>query len=61
MNNIKYFFQFILIIPLFLFFKLMGLNIASFIGGKLFELIGPLFRSKKIIHSNIKKAIPNIN
>jgi KDO2-lipid IV(A) lauroyltransferase len=39
----------------------MGLNIASFIGGKLFELIGPLFRSKKIIHSNIKKAIPNIN
>ena len=61
MNNIKYFFQFILIIPLFLFFKLMGLNIASFIGGKLFELIGPLFRSKKIIHSNIKKAIPNIS
>ena len=61
MNNIKYFFQFILIIPLFLFFKLMGLNIASFIGGKLFELVGPLFRSKKIIHSNIKKAIPNIN
>ena len=61
MNNIKYFFQFILIIPLFLFFKLMGLNISSFIGGKLFELIGPLFRSKKIIHSNIKKAIPNIN
>ena len=61
MNNIKYFFQFILIIPLFLFFKLTGLNIASFIGGKLFELIGPLFRSKKIIHSNIKKAIPNIS
>ena len=61
MNNIKYFFQFILIIPLFLFFKLTGLNIASFIGGKLFELMGPLFRSKKIIHSNIKKAIPNIN
>ena len=61
MNNIKYFFQFILIIPLFLFFKLMGLNIASFIGGKLFELVGPLFRSKKIIHSNIKKAIPNIS
>ena len=61
MNNIKYFFQFILIIPLFLFFKLTGLNIASFIGGKLFELMGPLFRSKKIIHSNIKKAIPNIS
>ena len=61
MNNIKYFLQFLLIIPLFLFFKLIGLNIASFLGGKLFEIIGPLFRSKKIIHSNIKKAIPNIN
>ena len=61
MNNIKYFLQFLLIIPLFLFFKLIGLNIASFLGGKLFEIIGPLFRSKKIIHSNIKKAIPNIS
>ena len=61
MNNIKYFFQFLLIVPLFLFFKLIGLNLASHFGGKLFEIIGPLFRSKKIIYSNIKKAFPNIN
>ena len=61
MNNIKYFLQFLLIIPLFLFFKLIGLNIASFLGGKLFEVIGPLFRSKKVIYSNIKKAFPKIN
>ena len=61
MNNIKYFIQFILIVPIFLFFKLTGLNIASFLGGKLFEIIGPLFRSKKIIHSNIKKAFPKIS
>ena len=31
------------------------------LGGKIFELIGPLFRSKKLIHSNIKKAFPDIN
>ena len=61
MNNIKYFIQFILIVPIFFFFKLTGLNIASFLGGKLFEIIGPLFRSKKIIHSNIKKAFPKIS
>jgi len=61
MNNIKYFIQFILIVPLFLFFKITGLNLASFFGGKLFEIIGPLFRSKKIIHSNIKKAFPKIS
>jgi len=61
MRNIKYFFQFLLIVPLFVIFKLIGLNLASFIGGKLFEIIGPLFRSEKIIHSNIKKAFPNLN
>ena len=61
MRNIKYFFQFLLFIPLFIIFKLIGLNLASFIGGKLFEIIGPLFRSEKIIHSNIKKAFPNLN
>ena len=61
MRNIKYFFQFLLIVPLFGIFKCIGLNLASFIGGKLFEIIGPLFRSEKIIHSNIKKAFPNLN
>ena len=61
MRNIKYFFQFLLIVPLFVIFKLIGLNLASFIGGKLFEIIGPLFRSEKIIHSNIKRAFPNLN
>ena len=27
----------------------------------MFEIIGPLFRSKNLIHSNIKKAFPDIN
>ena len=38
----------------------MGPNISSKLGGKLFETIGPLFRSEKIIHSNIKKVFPEI-
>ncbi|MDC0544373.1 lysophospholipid acyltransferase family protein [Candidatus Pelagibacter sp.] len=46
---------------MFFLFKLLGLNISSALGGKLFEIIGPLFRSKKLIHSNLKKAFPNIN
>ena len=29
--------------------------------GKIFEIIGPLFRSKKIIELNIQRAIPNID
>ena len=61
MNNIKYFFQFLIITPLLLSFKLMGLKTASFFGGKLFEVIGPLFRSKKIIYSNIKRVFPKIS
>ena len=61
MKIIKYFLQFIFIIVLFSFFKILGLNISSALGGKLFEKIGPLFRSKELIHSNLKKAFPGIN
>lgn len=61
MKYIKYFFQFLFVIIFFCIFKILGYKISSTIGGKLFETIGPLFRSKKIIHSNIKKAIPEID
>ena len=60
MRTIKYFFQFLIIIFLFLLFKIMGLNNSSAIGGKLFQIIGPFFRSKKLIYKNIKRAFPNI-
>ena len=61
MNKLKYFAQFILIVLFFLIFKILGLKFASFISGKFFQLIGPIFRSKKLIHSNIKKAFPKID
>ena len=61
MKIIKYFFQFIFIIIFFSLFKILGLKFSSALGGKIFEIIGPLFRSKKLIHSNIKKAFPDIN
>ena len=61
MKQTKYFFQFLIIIFFFLIFKILGYKISSEIGGKLFEIIGPLFRSKKLIRSNIKKAIPNVS
>ncbi len=60
MNKIKYFFQFLIIIFMFLIFKILGVKISSFIGGKIFEFIGPFFRSKKIIHLNIKRVFPNL-
>ena len=61
MNNIKYFFEYIFIVFLFLIFKIFGLKFSSFIGGKILNILGPFFRSKKLIKSNILKALPNAN
>jgi len=61
MKFIKYLFQFMLVIFCFIFFKILGAKLASRLSGKIFEKIGPFFRSKKIIDENIKRAIPNIN
>lgn len=61
MTNIKYFLQFILIFVLFSLYKIIGLKAASYISAVLFKTLGPIFRSEKIIHTNISKALPNLN
>ena len=61
MKYFNYFFQFIFVMLFFSLFKILGLNFSSKIGGKLFEKIGPLFRSKKLIQTNIKRALPHIS
>ncbi len=61
MKYVKYFIQFLLTLLFFIIFKILGPKHSSNLGGKIFEKIGPLFRSKKIIHSNIKNAIPKID
>ena len=61
MKQAKYFFQFLFFMFFFFIFKILGFKISSTVGGKLFEIIGPLFRSKQLINSNIKKAMPGIN
>ena len=38
MKQIKYFFQFLLIIIFFLFFKILRFRISSTVSGKIFEL-----------------------
>ena len=60
MKNIKYLLEFLLTILSFAIFKILGPTISSNLSGKIFEKIGPLFRSREIIETNIKKAIPNI-
>ncbi len=61
MKIIKYLIQFIIICIFYVIFKIIGVRLSSFLSGKLFEIIGPIFRSKKIINSNIKKAFPDYN
>ena len=61
MKHIKYFIQFILALISFFIFKILGIKFSSYFCGKIFELIGPLFRSEKVIHSNIRRAMPQIS
>ena len=58
-KKIKYFFQFLIILLLFLLFKLVGLNNSRLIASKIFVFFGPLFRSSIITTSNIEIAFPN--
>ena len=61
MKSIKYFTQFLIISILFLIFKILGLRLASYFSGKIITFVGPFFRSKKLITSNIIKALPNLS
>jgi KDO2-lipid IV(A) lauroyltransferase len=60
MRSIKYFIQFLIISILFLIFKFLGLNFASNLSGKIISFVGPFFRSKELIKSNILKALPDL-
>ena len=60
MKKIRYFVEFLIIIFLLVIFKILGFKLASSLGGLIGRSVGPLFRSKKKILSNISKAFPEI-
>ena len=60
LQKIRYFFEFLTIIFLFLIFRILGIKISSYIGGRLGSMFGPFFRSKHLIRSNIINALPNL-
>ncbi len=61
MKYIRYFFEFLFSIFFFIIFRIIGPKLSSKISGKIFEIIGPFFRSKKVIYNNIKRALPEID
>ena len=61
MKLIKYTLEFIIIILLFLIFKIVGLKISRNISSFIFKNLGSLFRSKKTSFANLSIAFPNLN
>ena len=55
MKLVKYLFEYILIVILFILFKLLGYRLASDFGYFLGKTFGPFFRSKKMIKDNLAK------
>ena len=60
MTNLRYFLEFLIILFLFIIFKIVGYKNASNFGELIGKIIGPKFKSKKIISENIKIFNPNI-
>ena len=59
MKKLKYFFEFLFVIFLFLIFKMIGLRLSRILSASLLSFLGPFFRSKKTIEKNISFAFPN--
>ncbi len=63
-KKVKYFFQSIIIFSFYVICRILGLKLSRIIFSNLFVLVGPLFRSKKIINKNINiasKVVSNLN
>ena len=61
MKIFKYFIQFTIVLSLLATFRIIGLQSASFMGSCLAKILGPLFRSKKIIEKNLKICFKKID
>jgi len=59
MKIFKYFLQFIIVLSLFVTFKIIGFRNASSMGSCLAKIFGSLLRSKRIIEKNLKICFKN--
>jgi len=56
MKYVRYFFEYIIIYTLFNLFKIIGYKRSSNLGEKIGKTVGPFFRSKKKIISNLEQS-----
>ena len=61
MKNLIYFFEFLIIIILFIIFRIIGYKAASNLGFFIGKTFGPIFRSKSTIIKNIKNLKSSID
>jgi len=61
MKIIKYFLEFIIVIFLFIFFKLIGRKLSSDLGCKIAKNLGFKFKSKERTIANIRRAFPTLD
>ena len=59
MKKIKYLLEYFFIILLLIIFKIIGLKFSRIFSAKILKFVGPFFRKKKIIISNISLALPH--
>ena len=60
-KTIKYFFQSVIIYLFFFIGKILGLTLSRFFFSTLFTFMGPIFKSKETINSNLKFFSKNIS
>tara|TARA_A100001388_G_scaffold243888_1_gene201443 strand:- start:179 stop:1042 length:864 start_codon:yes stop_codon:yes gene_type:complete len=61
MKRLKYFIEFLVIVLLFIIFRIVGYKVASNFGNFIGKNVGPKFRSKGIIKENLRKFKTSIN
>ena len=57
---LQYFFQSIIVYIFFIFGRILGLRISRKFFSKLFQILGPKFKSNKIINENLDKYNQNM-
>ena len=60
-NFLKYFFQSLIFYFFFIFGKLLGLTLSQKLFSKIFQIIGPKFKSKSVIEKNLELYNPKIS
>ena len=61
MKKLKYFIEFLVIVLLFLIFRIVGYKVASNFGYFIGINVGSKFRSREIIKENLRKFKTSIN